>query len=300
MSSQTLNKSTSARNELPNASQLAEDLLNISNPTFNSIAQAYLSEGQNTIKMEKITDFCDDLSKASGNFNLAPLVRYIKNTCEDNQIPLTSFIDIATKWFVKYKAKEANLSHDDLLKPLKIENPITLNVPIPEKCPVKTPNSDLLITTLRESIKQYETLMKLQQENGQDITNTSKIVSMLKDQLESFKNPQNTVPIQKITLSNRQKSPGSIEKREKGLAEIFEFYCKQQRLIGTKPTFDDLSCALKNLTIGEFANFCKDFNIPISLMKAKEVYNKKVGPLKKLDWKSFRVFFFAKKLLRKY
>ena len=62
---------------------------------------------------------------------------------------------------------------------------------------------------------------------------------------------------------------------KKGLREIFNFYCSQQQSIGGKHTFEDLLWSSKNMTMGEFVIFCKDFSIPVTLVKIKELFIKK-------------------------
>ncbi len=80
--------------------------------------------------------------------------------------------------------------------------------------------------------------------------------------------------------------------REKGLREIFAFYCRQQLLIGKKATFEQLESVLTNMNLGEFMKLCKDFAIPISATKIKELFKKTAKLSKELDWSCFTVYRF--------
>ena len=67
------------------------------------------------------------------------------------------------------------------------------------------------------------------------------------------------------------------EKREKSLKGIFDFYSRQQILVGKNATFDDIKKELDHLNMGEFFRFCFDFAIPIKKEKIIENF-KKVSP----------------------
>jgi nucleoid-associated protein YejK len=64
------------------------------------------------------------------------------------------------------------------------------------------------------------------------------------------------------------------EKRAKGIQEIFDFYTRQQLMVGKKATFEQIEHELSNLNMGEFMRFCKDFKIPVSKTKCAEVFKK--------------------------
>ena len=44
--------------------------------------------------------------------------------------------------------------------------------------------------------------------------------------------------------------------REKGLNEIFSFYCKQHVLKGRKMTFDDMASKNGTMNLAEYLKFC--------------------------------------------
>lgn len=46
---------------------------------------------------------------------------------------------------------------------------------------------------------------------------------------------------------------------------------------------------LSNMNLGEFMKFCKDFKIPVSSTKIKELFKKTAKLSKELDWDCFNV-----------
>ncbi len=89
----------------------------------------------------------------------------------------------------------------------------------------------------------------------------------------------------------KQEAPVAVAKKSdqnQALKEIFEFYCKQQLLIGRKATFEQLNSALTNMNMGEFMRFCKDFAVPLPTEKQRELFKKTAKLGKALDWSSFR------------
>lgn len=68
-----------------------------------------------------------------------------------------------------------------------------------------------------------------------------------------------------------------LEKREKQLKGIFDFYCRQQMLVGKKPTFEEIEKEINNLNLGEFMRFCLDFSIPVPKEKVMDIF-KRISP----------------------
>lgn len=64
------------------------------------------------------------------------------------------------------------------------------------------------------------------------------------------------------------------EKREKQLKGIFDFYSRQQLMVGKKATFEEIQKVLDNMTLGEFVRFCLDFQVPIKKQKIMEIFKK--------------------------
>ncbi len=152
---------------------------------------------------------------------------------------------------------------------------------------------DPLSRQLRESIKQYDSILRMQKQRGEDIKGTLQIIGLMKKQLESYNIVSGSIRQKRSQIldssSDLIKSPLHLsEANSRGLHEIFEFYCKQQRMIGGKPTFDDLSTALSHMTLGEFCKFCKDFVLPVSAEKAKALFARRAGPSRLLGWELFQ------------
>jgi len=145
--------------------------------------------------------------------------------------------------------------------------------------------TDEFTSAVETSIRQYEELAQKQKILGKNNSATRNLVSLLKSQL----NNKNTKTISrksfsigttrkkdKLTLRetpNRNISQIPIEEmREKGLNEIFTFYCRQQRMNGRNITFEQLESGLTQMTMGEFIKMCKDFLIPLKMDKIRALF----------------------------
>jgi hypothetical protein len=63
-----------------------------------------------------------------------------------------------------------------------------------------------------------------------------------------------------LSASTKLKPEGAIHsKRMKILKEIFDFYGKQQSLLGKSPTFEQIGTNLQQISLGEFLKFCTEF-----------------------------------------
>ncbi len=151
--------------------------------------------------------------------------------------------------------------------------------PIPPPKPAET-NTDFE-AKLRETIAQYEAMLESLQRSGQDTRAIENVVSMMKAQLEGR--------VHKAGSVADSKSMSAGEKREKGLKEIFEFYCRQQTMLGKKPTFEQLEKVLQHMNLAEFMSFCKDFRVPIKSAKAQELFKRHAKLSKELDHEYFMV-----------
>lgn len=70
------------------------------------------------------------------------------------------------------------------------------------------------------------------------------------------------------------KDKAKSEKREKALRGIFDFYCRQQLLVGRKATFEEIQKEFENMNMGEYVRFCLDFAIPLNKNKLIEIFKK--------------------------
>jgi len=130
-----------------------------------------------------------------------------------------------------------------------------------------------LVERMQKTINEYTDLIK--QLKDEDITNAIKLKKLLVGQLN-------------VIQENRRVKCQKVVENEKGLKEIFEFYCKQQLLIGKKATFEQLNTVLSNMNLGEFMKFCKDFNINLPSTKIKEVFKKTARMARELDFDLFK------------
>ena len=73
------------------------------------------------------------------------------------------------------------------------------------------------------------------------------------------------------------------------LKNIFDFYCKQQMLLGKKATFEEIQKDLSVMNMAEFMRFCLDFRIPVGKSKVVEVFKKNAGNIKQLEYHQFNV-----------
>ena len=134
-------------------------------------------------------------------------------------------------------------------------------------------NESLFIKQIKKTIAEYEALIKEKQ--GEDVTEILHFKALLVDQLHKAE----------LELAKSQKLGKS--KEDKALYEIFSFYCKQQLLIGNKPTFEQLENVSKNMNLAEFMKLCKDFAIALPPLRVREIFKKTARFSKYLDWELF-------------
>ena len=142
----------------------------------------------------------------------------------------------------------------------------------------KNMGNRLLLEQVQRSIIQYSNLIKFQETNGEDTSATLRLKNLLLKQFKEIMPKNVTPPIKQQPLAE-----------EKKLKDIFSFYCKQQFLVGNKPTFDQLNSVLTNMNLGEYIRFCKDFNIDLPLSKLKEIFKKTAHLRRRLDYEHFKI-----------
>eukprot|EP00347_Sterkiella_histriomuscorum_P018047 403346992 len=64
------------------------------------------------------------------------------------------------------------------------------------------------------------------------------------------------------------------EQKLQNLQEIFLIYCRQHVMTGKNPTFDDIKKEVRNLNLGEFIKFSKDFDFKLGKDVVMKVYKK--------------------------
>jgi len=140
---------------------------------------------------------------------------------------------------------------------------------------LRSNTTNLLTAQIEKTIKEYDKLINYQKVQGEDITGALKLKTLLLKYLKEIK-------IDKVEYKTKTNE-------EKNLKEIFLFYCKQQASLGKKFTFDSFNYRLTTMTIGEFIKFVRDFSIPLSLTKLKEIFKKTASYSKDLSWDSFKL-----------
>mmetsp|Transcript_12864 Transcript_12864/g.12766 ORF Transcript_12864/g.12766 Transcript_12864/m.12766 type:complete len:192 (+) Transcript_12864:508-1083(+) len=92
----------------------------------------------------------------------------------------------------------------------------------------------------------------------------------------------------KKLMKKETKQSSLLEKREKCLKGIFDFYSRQQLLIGKKATFEEIESKINTLLIGEFLKFCLDFKVPLRKPKLLEIFKKESETHKSIDYAKFK------------
>jgi len=167
---------------------------------------------------------------------------------------------------------------------------------------------DELINELKSTISQYEILLKTQISQGKDTTATRDLIALLNQQMNDYLHnpkpiikPQDPSPENQpeiinqnigFNFSNMEKLLTKEESMQQGIREIFYFYCRQQYLVGKRPTFDQMGKIACIMNIGEFMKFCLDFKVPIKPVRIKELFKRKAISGKELDFDHFIVFFY--------
>lgn len=64
--------------------------------------------------------------------------------------------------------------------------------------------------------------------------------------------------------------------KEKGLREIFDFYCKQHIMQGNKMSFDEIGKEGTRMAYGDYIKLCADFLIPLKKEQLTEIYRVRV------------------------
>lgn len=101
---------------------------------------------------------------------------------------------------------------------------------------------------LRKTIQEYEEMIESLGGPGQATRSVEALVDTLRGQLKAY--------LSKKEANRAGKSLESVQ--ADAIAEIFSFYAKQIRLIGTTPTFDEITANNSQWTVGKFFKFCSD------------------------------------------
>jgi hypothetical protein len=118
-----------------------------------------------------------------------------------------------------------------------------------------TPESNDLASKIRQTISEYEGMMKLIGDDDPTYADLQALLETLKEQLKSALSRGSRKPRQKAAPLT------SKDLLMKGLKEIFAFYARQQKIIGAQATFDNITHNNSVWTLGKFFKFCKDFDL---------------------------------------
>ena len=135
------------------------------------------------------------------------------------------------------------------------------------------------LTTLKQTIAMYETLLLKQKTQGAETAHTEKLLLTLRAQLAGYgkvKSPRKEGDQLSASMSvryshGRKLAAGLKERRTKALDEIYHFYTKQCALAHVRKTFDAVQNEMNAMALGYLLKFIKDFAIPIELKVLKSV-----------------------------
>jgi hypothetical protein len=148
---------------------------------------------------------------------------------------------------------------------------------------------DELIKAVKASINQNEYLLTQQVHQGVDTTATKNIILLLKRRLAYLVNEAKLKRDQVFGYapSESNKTHLSDPKMLWKVKEIFCFYCKQQYALEKKYTFDKIK---QYMLLGEFVTFCRDFKVPLKVVKLRELFKRQAKLGKELHFEDFLVF----------
>ena len=103
-------------------------------------------------------------------------------------------------------------------------------------------------TQLRRTIQEYEEMIESLGGPSTATRSIETLVDTLKSQLRGY-----------LSKKDSQKQGKSLEEiQSRAIADLFSFYARQIRLIGTTPTFDEITTNNSQWTVGKFFKFCSD------------------------------------------
>ena len=164
----------------------------------------------------------------------------------------------------------------------------------------KEHSDDEFEVNLKQSINQYENLIRTKENKGQDSSTIRSFIATLEKELDNYKSSKMTSreepreinrSVKILDRMQREKKYVMTieEKREKGLKEIFAFYTRAQMLIGKKPTFEQIEKELNLLSLGKFTKFARDFEIQLPISLLTDMFKKVAVRGRELPYEKFRV-----------
>lgn len=111
--------------------------------------------------------------------------------------------------------------------------------------------TDQLAAKLKSTIEEVESISRTQDFSGQDSSQSRQLLQTLKQQLKRIE----------ASAGQQGEDPVFLQRCRTGIHEVYVFYAKQTKMIGTKPSFDDILHSISILSSGKFFKFLHDFQL---------------------------------------
>lgn len=111
--------------------------------------------------------------------------------------------------------------------------------------------TELLVSRLKTTIEEVENIEKVQSLAGQDSSQSQQLLSTLRSQLRKIE----------AKAGQQGEEPVFMQRCKAGIHEVYTFYAKQTKIIGAKPTFDDVFHSISVLSSGKYLKFLIDFQL---------------------------------------
>jgi hypothetical protein len=111
--------------------------------------------------------------------------------------------------------------------------------------------TDQLAAKLKATIAEVESIGQTQELAGQDSSQSRQLLQTLKVQLRRIEE----------SAVKHGEDPVFLQRCRAGIREVYAFYAKQTKMIGTKPSFDDILHSISVLSSGKFFKFLHDFQL---------------------------------------
>ena len=111
--------------------------------------------------------------------------------------------------------------------------------------------TDQLAAKLKSTIEEVESISRTQEFAGQDSSQSRQLLQTLKLQLRRIEE----------SAGKQGEDPVFLQRCRGGIHEVYVFYAKQTKMIGTKPSFDDILHSISILSSGKFFKFLHDFQL---------------------------------------
>ena len=111
--------------------------------------------------------------------------------------------------------------------------------------------TEQLAARLKTTIEEVEKIEKVQALAGQDSSQSQQLLSTLRSQLRKIE----------AKAVQQGEEPVFMQRCKAGIHEVYTFYAKQTKIMGAKPTFDDVFHSISVLSSGKYLKFLIDFQL---------------------------------------